>query len=120
MIQTNNDVHGQFAGFFRDKALYPFAYLVSRRLAEGHICLDLNELSSEIDPSVLRDLPMVAEPGSRQPFILQHNRLYLERYHRYETKILNRLSAFLKSEQIVAEDCSPPKRITLRCRRRKN
>jgi exodeoxyribonuclease V alpha subunit len=103
MIQTNNDVHGQFAGFFRDKALYPFAYLVSRRLAEGHICLDLDELGSEIDPSVLRDLPMVAEPGSKQPFILQHNRLYLERYHRYETKILNRLSAFLKSEQIVAQ-----------------
>ena len=103
MIQTNNDVHGQFANFFRDQALYPFAYLISKRLAEGHICLDLDELTSEIDPSVLQDLPMVAEPGSRQPFILQNNRLYLERYHRYETKILNRLSAFLKSEQIVAQ-----------------
>ncbi len=102
MIKTNNDIHGQFAGFFRDKALYPFAYLVSRRLAEGHICLELDELGNEIDPSVLRDLPMVAGPNSRQPFILQHNRLYLERYHRYETRILNRLSTFLNAEQKVA------------------
>ena len=104
MIQTNNDVHGQFAGFFRDKALYPFAYLVSRRLAEGHICLDLDELGGEIDTSILKVLPMVAAPGSRQPFILQHNRLYLERYHRYETRILNRLSAFLNTEQKVAQE----------------
>lgn len=103
MIQTNNDVHGQFAGFFRDKALYPFAYLVSKRLAEGHICLDLDEVGADIDPSILPQLPMVAEPGGRQPFILQHNRLYLERYHRYETKILNRLSQFLHSEKKSAQ-----------------
>ena len=103
MIQTNNDVHGQFAGFFRDKALYPFAYLVSKRLAEGHICLDLDEAGADIDLSVLPQLPMVAEPGGRQPFILQHNRLYLERYHRYETKILKRLSQFLHSDKNAAQ-----------------
>lgn len=103
MIQTNNDVHGQFASFFCDKTLYPFAYLVSKRLEEGHICLDLKEQDSLLDPTELRNLPMVAEPGGRQPFILQHNRLYLQRYHSYETKILRRLSAFLNSERLVSQ-----------------
>ncbi len=47
---TINDVHQQFAEFFKSDAIKPFAYLVSKRLAEGHICVNLDELElSELE-----------------------------------------------------------------------
>jgi exodeoxyribonuclease V alpha subunit len=44
-MQTINDVHQQFAAFFKSDLLKPYAYLVSKRLAEGHICLQLEDLN---------------------------------------------------------------------------
>jgi exodeoxyribonuclease V alpha subunit len=48
-MQTFNDVHLQFASFFKSQNLQPYAYLVSKKLSQGHICLNLEELSSEKD-----------------------------------------------------------------------
>jgi exodeoxyribonuclease V alpha subunit len=116
-MHTINDVHQQFAEYFQVPALKPYAYLLSRKLAEGHICLHLNkrvEVAGELPPfcenlpagsKPLQHLPLVAKGGSdTQPFVLYQERLYLQRYFRYETIFLNRIRQFLASEKEVLND----------------
>ena len=91
-MQTLNDTHQQFASFFKSETLQPFAYLVSKKLSEGHICLDLTDLEQEIknlplsykfnnlDQSTLKNERLVALAQSeKQPFIYHNDRLYLQR-----------------------------------------
>lgn len=109
---TQDDVHQQFAEFFGIADLRPYAYLVSRKLSEGHICLDLDKpyesgenlpgYCQQISPGdrILRTIPLVAKDGNdNQPFVLDGNRLYLQRYFRYETSFLGSLMAFLRGEE---------------------
>lgn len=111
-MHTLNDVHHQFASFFADIKLQPYAYLVSKKLSEGHICLHLDGLNTEEDElpaaykaqlyevTVLRDVPFVTtDPLLKQPFVLHNNKLYLQRYFNYETLILNRIAAFIAAEK---------------------
>jgi exodeoxyribonuclease V alpha subunit len=113
-MHTLNDVHHQFAAFFADDKLQPYAYLVSKKLSEGHICLELDDLNTEtaelppgfqgqlLDTSVLSGMPFVTRNNDhKQPFVLCNNKLYLQRYFNYETLILNRLREFLAAEQLV-------------------
>jgi exodeoxyribonuclease V alpha subunit len=112
-MNTLQDVHQQFASFFADTNLLPYAYLTSRKLSEGHICLHLDEIDSikaelpvayrELlqDPSILPELPFVTENLShKQPFVLHNNKLYLQRYFNYETLILNRIAEFISTEEV--------------------
>ncbi len=112
-MQTINDVHQQFAEYFRSENLKPYAYLVSKKLYEGHICISLNDLDEETEqlPTHYKnkliatdDLikePLVAQANEAiQPFILHNNRFYLQRYFSYETTILNRIKSFLSNEAI--------------------
>jgi exodeoxyribonuclease V alpha subunit len=94
------DVHHQFAEYFRGNNLAPYAYLVSRKLSEGHICLDLSTVEQEKEslPASYRALvkgnpdlsgeQLVGAPGDWKPFIRDGERLYLQRYFTYETMIL--------------------------------
>ena len=78
-MQTLNDVHRQFAELFKSEILKPYAYLVSKKLSEGHICLDTNEIQSEdlpetysklIDHNNLKKEAFVAAANEEiQPFI---------------------------------------------------
>ena len=111
---TLNDVHEQFAEYFDIPDLKPYAYLLSRKLSEGHICLDLDKpiIEPEVLPvfcqnmvtgtKPLRSIPLVAKNGDdQQPFILYKNRLYIQRYFRYETRILESILAFLVAEELL-------------------
>ncbi|MEP7108147.1 MAG: exodeoxyribonuclease V subunit alpha [Ferruginibacter sp.] len=112
-MHTINDVHQQFAEFFKSDTLKPYAYLVSKRLAEGHICLHLDNLyllPGELPESekyrltaTKKDLlnePMVAiETGEKQPFILHNDRLYLQRYFAYESAIVDAVHSFIAVEK---------------------
>lgn len=116
-MHTTNDVHQQFAEYFGVPALKPYAYLLSRKLSEGHICLHLDRLPEQgaelpafcehMMPgrSPLATMPLVGRNGNEaQPFILHGDRLYLQRYFRYETAILQRIRRFLDTEQqLLAE-----------------
>src|SRR5690606_37641292 len=99
------DVHQQFASFFQSPGIRPFAYLLSKKLAEGHICLDLDKLPEELEIlsanlsfprssyERLSQEKQVARMGDpRQTFILHRNKLYLQRYFQYESIILKRIS----------------------------
>ena len=112
-MQTLNDTHQQFASFFKSETLQPFAYLVSKKLSEGHICLDLKDLEQEIknlplsykfdnlDQSTLKNDRLVAlAQDEKQPFIYHNDRLYLQRYFNYETIILKKVFDLVKNGSI--------------------
>jgi len=113
-MTTNNDIHQQFAAFFPGGTLQPVAYLLSRHLSGGHICIDLEEWDAQ-PPNLpapyhwpenlverLRSEAMVSADGqNKQPFVLHKNRLYLQRYFHYETMILNRIKNFVLDEKAL-------------------
>lgn len=111
-MKTTNDVHQQFAEFFKSENLKPFAYLVSKKLSEGHVCLHLNDIEEELEnvsfydtaialknKAKLHNEPLVtSKHEAKQPFVLHNSRLYLQRYFNYETSILNRLKTFAEDD----------------------
>jgi len=108
-------VHRQFASFFGDLGLQPFAYLVSKRLHEGHICIENDEVN-QTNNEIPNDLSQfAANPidykqwvstslDPIRPFVVHKNLMYLHRYFNYETSILKSLGRILKSEAIVIQD----------------
>jgi len=110
-MQTLNNVHEQFADFFKGEKLRPFVRLLSQKLSEGHICLDLKEVISEndefpdtytnveeIERDLLKEALVSTSFENRQPFVLYNSQLYLHRYFTYETIILERIIALIKGE----------------------
>ena len=115
-MQTLNDTHQQFASFFKSETLQPFAYLVSKKLSEGHICLNLTDLEQEIknlplsykfnnlDQSTLKNERLVAlAQDEKQPFIYHNDRLYLQRYFNYETIILKKVFDLVKNGSVLTK-----------------
>lgn len=116
-MHTINDVHQQFAEYFNIPVLKPYAYLLSKKISEGHICLHLDKLT-DADTELpaycgnmvtgsepLKSVPLVAQNGEdKEPFVLYQNRLYLQRYFRYETIFLNRIHQFLETEKTQLND----------------
>jgi exodeoxyribonuclease V alpha subunit len=111
-MQALNDVHQQFAEYFGIPALKPYAYLLSKKLSEGHICLYLDKLATSADElppyyqhllgnsQALETMALVGKNGNdKHPFVLFQNRLYLQRYFKYETGFLERIRQFLAEEK---------------------
>jgi exodeoxyribonuclease V alpha subunit len=107
-----NDVHQQFAEYFDVPELKPYAYLLSKKLSEGHICLELDKIDHQPEgvpaycqhlppgETPLLSMPLVAkENGGIQPFVLHNRRLYIQRYFHYETSFLQSIRSFLAAEQ---------------------
>ncbi|MES2890744.1 MAG: exodeoxyribonuclease V subunit alpha [Bacteroidota bacterium] len=111
-MKTINDVHQQFAAYFGGENLEPYAWLLSQKLAEGNICLPLDDLTAEDSLQVIERYPaglagtaalanetlVDTTAAGTQPFVLYNNKLYLQRYFRYETLLLDRIYQFLKAE----------------------
>lgn len=108
---TTTDPHQQFAEYFDIPALKPYAYLLSKKLSEGHICLTPEQIEEEKEtlPERYRDMltehpqpaaiPLIASGGREsEPFILFQNRLYIQRYFRYESTCLKRVLQFIDAE----------------------
>ena len=100
MTNTLTDVHRMFAECFSEPEIHAYAWLLSRRQAEGHVCIGMDEpeaLQAEIPYPVCppQDLMaitrLVGVPGEVKPFIIDNGRLYLNRQHRYETRIVERI-----------------------------
>ncbi len=113
-MKTIDDVHQQFAAFFNNETLAPFAYLLSKRLQEGHICIhqnDPNLFSNEIPyppPFKTSDLnkssEWVGKKSATRPFILHKEQLYFHRYFNYETLVLKKIGALLNTETAVVQE----------------
>jgi exodeoxyribonuclease V alpha subunit len=98
------DADYHFANFFPDEAIRPFALLLSQRLREGHICIpvDDTETDTPLGPVSTQYLSRVSDKilatsDAPVPFIYFNQHLYLQRYFRYETKIVRLLKQRLQS-----------------------
>jgi len=111
MIQTNN-VHLQFADYFKDREMLPYFYLLSKKLAEGSVCVDLNQINWKklkeeeaaltqfrlISTEDLKKNKFVSEDdNTKKPLILANNRLYLQRYYQYESVVLQKIKVLIES-----------------------
>jgi len=108
-MPTLNDVHQQFASFFKNPIVEPFAYLLSKRQQEGHICIHKDDIKLYKD-----ELPYIGpfqsdkianatkfvstDPNTIRPFILHKDQFYLYRYFNYETQILQSIGRLLNTE----------------------
>lgn len=111
MIQTNN-VHLQFADYFKDKEMLPYFYLLSKKLAEGSVCVDLNQIDwgkLKEEEAVLTQFKLIStedlkknkfvseDEKVKKPLILANNRLYLQRYYQYESLVLQKIKALIEN-----------------------
>lgn len=113
--------HEIFADYF--KGSEAIAYILSKRLADGNICIAVSHYDpgeagpGENTPSApyivsprefetqLRNSPYVSEDENvLSPFIRKGDNLYLHRYYTYESRILNHLAAFDKSDSSPQEE----------------
>jgi exodeoxyribonuclease V alpha subunit len=108
-MHTINDIHRQFAEYFKHPDLKPFAYLLSQRMQEGHICVDVfeaNKFSASIPypapyyAEKLKEIPALVGTtvDDLKPFIVYQDKLYLHRYFTYETMVLKSIGKLLKEE----------------------
>ena len=105
----NNSIHYAFAHFFTEKALQPFLYYLSKKMQEGHICIDLDKINTNYEywiefgekPKFPLTFPkesdlIGSELDMNKPFVLHNNHLYTGRNFYYETKVIERLKALAK------------------------
>ena len=114
-MKVFNNVHQQFAEFFPAEQLRPYLYLLSKKMSEGHICINPLEVKQE-DLDNLYFLPkkkpalgdLVSDGSKTEPFILYNNRLYLHRYFRYETIIAESIFQFIENgmERLPANEAA--------------
>ncbi len=111
-MEKLNDVHQQFAEFFPDKHLHPYYYLLSKKLADGHICVPVAEIELEILPegyvAKFTEKQLAAEETisgeeATHPITLVNGKLYLQRYFKYETFILSKIKEMISEENDYAE-----------------
>lgn len=104
-MHTLNDVHLQFAEAFKEPKIKPLAYLLSKKLQEGNICVTENDfkdipenLFNGINTADVNDLPLLVstDPKANVPFIQKDGRYYFQRYFRYEKNILEKLFGMMK------------------------
>lgn len=109
-MDTINDVHLQFASFFHAKEVAPYLYLLSQKMEEGSTCLQLSELQQEVKenfPFKLENFQVADITRSTlvsdgagvldHPFVLDNERLYLQRYFRYEIGLIEKIKALVFS-----------------------
>ncbi len=118
-MNITDDIHQQFAEFFDEKAIWPYAYLLSKKLTEGNICIPVDEVKENLGTtpydSVIptNDLTnykklVTLNKASTTPFVLHNDRLYFQRYFKYETSIIEKLKSLIAAEANVVSN-----RITL-------
>lgn len=111
-MQTLNDVHQQFASLFNNKVIEPYAYLLSQKMSDGHICINISNIKNELPKdfpyksfdgnihSLISQTELVSQdPLIKKPFIIQNELLYLQRYYAYESVIFKKILSFLELER---------------------
>ena len=114
-----NDLHFQFTELVADNNLKPFAYLLSKRMKEGNICVDLvkenfameyetwaDEIQNIIPPFTLdtftESTNILSINGTdRKPFIVFNNKFYTYRYFTYETGIIDKIKLLISQEEML-------------------
>lgn len=94
------NLHHHFAKYFKEKAIEPYLYVLSKRLESGHICIpmddtiqdELAEIDLPFSSTALKESTLISTTGKElKPFVFFENKLYLQRYFQYETNVIERL-----------------------------
>ena len=95
------------------------AALARKAVGKGHVCLDLERLAADREEersqvlagvrveelvAELQGSPLVSRDGSLAPLVLEDQRLYLQRYWRYEEELVGELRARAVNPVAVQED----------------
>lgn len=111
-MNITDDIHRQFAEFFEEPAIWPYAYLLSQKLTEGNICISVDDVPENLNSTpysksiTAKELISLKHLVSTQdvlttPFILHNERLYFQRYFKYETSIIHKLNDLIAAEKTV-------------------
>jgi len=102
----SKNVHQQFADYFPEQEIRPYLYLLSKKLAEGHICVKNNEISNEdldglyeIDQPLALKNNLVSDGNKAEPVVLYRDHLYFHRYFIYETIIVEKIKSLIEISQ---------------------
>jgi exodeoxyribonuclease V alpha subunit len=116
--KVSRDVHHVFASYF--KGSEAVAYALSRALAEGSLCLDIEEYKAEMhtnattvdenpfwtdctsfDSQLKNELWVTTDPAVLKPFVMVNENIYLQRYFEYETRIINNIKRLKSNFRII-------------------
>lgn len=105
LMSSTIDTHKVFADYFGTDIINPIAYACSKKLSEGHICLDLDEYNLENSkPLLAKDLIkskwVTNIENETNAFVLENNKVYLHRYFSYESEIINAIRQLIEKENI--------------------
>ena len=111
-MNITDDIHRQFAEYFEEPAIWPYAYLLSQKLTEGNICISVDDVPDNLNSTpysksiTAKELISFKHLVSKQdvlttPFILHNDRLYFQRYFKYETSIIHKLNDLIAAEKTV-------------------
>ena len=114
-MNITDDIHQQFAEYFEEQAIWPYAYMLSHKLTEGNICIPVDEVKANLgsspydsvmptsDLAKYKNLVTLHTAGAT-PFVLHNDRLYFQRYFKYETSIIEKLKSLIANEANVVAD----------------
>jgi exodeoxyribonuclease V alpha subunit len=111
-MNITDDIHRQFAEYFEESAIWPYAYLLSQKLTEGNICISIDDVPASlatspynraVDKKELLNYPLLITQNqiNAAPFVLNNDRLYFQRYFKYETNIIEKLKSLIAAESKV-------------------
>ena len=104
------DIHKVFAQYFKSPELQDIAYLLSQRLSEGNICIDIedynkNHQETPISIEQLRATSYFGGAEDRKVFIEDNGKIYLQRYHYYERLIFKKIQQLSRIPSQNNLDC---------------
>jgi exodeoxyribonuclease V alpha subunit len=114
-MNITEDIHQQFAEYFDEQAIWPFAYMLSHKLTEGNICIPVDEVKANLGSSPYDSVISTSDLAKYKklvtlhtagdaPFVLHNDRLYFQRYFKYETSIIEKLISLIAAEANVVSD----------------
>lgn len=101
------DIHKVFADYFTGDIIQNIAYACSKKLSEGHTCLDLDEYNLEQDKTIsaetlIKNSAWITDKEElKNAFVIKNNKVYLQRYFAYETEIIDSIQKLIKTEDFT-------------------
>ena len=114
-MNITEDIHQQFAEYFDEQAIWPYAYMLSHKLTEGNICIPVDEVKANLGSSPYDSVMPTSDLAKYKklvtlhtagdaPFVLHNDRLYFQRYFKYETSIIEKLKSLIAAEANMVTD----------------
>lgn len=112
-IKSTRDIHRYFATYFNAGELEPYIYILSKKMSEGHICINIENTKhadfgeyypgTVTQPKHLHLHHLVSDGTQNKPFVINNGNLYMQRYYKYESNIISSIQSIISYENEVLE-----------------